>query len=372
MTTSTAGYLPSISLEGDFETMGMEHGGLLGPVISELSEVRYDLLCRIHGRGAAEEIQLVAGAMIHAIKQYTPNVYRETLATALSAGVPYWRLVVAGAFSDLSDVVAKRLGKANRNQINNECTLTILQGSYGRVIVGTWDSHASAQPSLVVCRRKPSSGPETLALTTAGWPMQQGITSAKVAFAIANLVSSTSGMGVPYIAALPAICQSGDVKQALRTLQETPHASARFYALCSPDTQYGVEVVPGVSEIVSSTIPTSHTNHFIYEDALAYEGRPYSTNNSRLRLTQAQTYIETSKACDDVITLLRSFASIEAIQTGTGDDDNTNAIFALVPQTASLYYLGYRHQNVSTGDVARVSLEDRTKGEAHADGSHSG
>jgi hypothetical protein len=196
--------------------------------------------------------------------------------------------------------------------------------------------------------------------------MQQGLTSANLAFAIANLVSSTAGPGVPYIAALPHICEAFGLHQALEKVRITPHASARFYLFCASNDQFGAEVVPDVGIFADYDYPSCHTNHFVYPDAMAYEGRTLSTANSRVRLASAHAYIDDRDVPDRPHALLRRFVSAGVTQTGAGDADSSNAVFLLEPQTGTMYYYTSDQLDSTEAFPYHISLKNLTEGETDA------
>ncbi|WP_417077600.1 C45 family autoproteolytic acyltransferase/hydolase [Micromonospora profundi] len=326
-----------ITLTGSPKEMGAQHGSLLREQIGNLAEIRCELLGRLYGLAALETAKLVAESMCSVMAKRTPEALAETTATARSAEIPFWKLLVAGAFSDISDVVSRTFRIKPNPHL--ECTLLPLRTSKGVVILGTWDSHASAVDSLILCRRQPASGPETLALSTAGWPMQQGVTSAGVGFAIANLVATTVSSGVSYIAALPHVCSGKSLAAVCKRLARVPHASARYYLICSESTQRSLEIIPGRQPGVTVDDLQCHTNHFTDAVTEQYEGRTSTIRTSRERQVLGVAFSEQSPWHASAEQRIHDFAQSAMIQRGQGDDDRTGAIFLITPASGDLHFV---------------------------------
>lgn len=347
--------VPVVDLEGNAAEMGGFHGERHAAAIQELSEVRLDLLCRRHGRGSHAVVRSVANRMSAVIRDRAPDVFAESAATAAAAGVAYWKLIVAGAFSDVDDVVSQHPRKPGVTPLN-ECTIASVRLGSGRpAIAGTWDTHASAAESLVLVRRRPTHGVATVALSTVGWPMQQGVTSNGVGFAVANLVASTVSDGLPYIAALPELVQARTARDSVRAASNLEHCSARFYAFADAAGVSSVEVVPsaGAFESESSDV---HTNHFVHSQCLHWEGRAGSVDDSirrRERLSEALADMRAEEIT--VSALVAAIRTSGVRQFGDADDDRTGAVYVIDPCEGQLHYLARALDDES--EVVTVSID---------------
>lgn len=324
-----------IELQGTPAEMGEQHGETLRDAINELAESRFILANSRLGGAASALLRDVSLGLAWQTQQSLPDVYKETAATARAAGLPYWKLVLAGAFSDVLDIASRRIGSSVKPPA--ECTIAGLKLDDGPAIVGTWDSHGSARGGLALCLRKPRRGPNTLALTTAGWPLQQGLNNGGLAAAIANAVSRDVATGIPYIALLPRIMSQSTVVGARHLISEHPHASARIYVLADLHETTAVQVVPGRAAFESSD--NVQANH-LTGDAVDFEGRPDIVKDSEARCLSFKSLIATASAVPatargwlDRVTLS------PVVQSGTNEgDDWTHVVFSLAPKKRIVYY----------------------------------
>lgn len=323
--------LREITLEGTPEEMGEQHGSRLRSEIRALAESRMDYSLNILGRGSAAILEDVCRQFERAVQRLLPEVYVETAATARAAGLAYWKLILAGALSDVLDVAARKTGASP--YVVSECSLSVMRSERGPVVAGTWDSHASAGQGLILCRRMSTTGAPTLALTTAGWPIQQGVNNLRVAVAISNMVSdAVAENGVPYIAVLPGIMRTSASTDAIYSaLTALQHASARFYATADANGGVGIEVLPGRG-LFRLSDDCTHTNHVLHPDAARFEGRPEAIAGSNRRLAELNDV--TSSNGDllhpgAILSMISTNANL--IQRGEDSDDWTHAAFALVP-----------------------------------------
>ena len=328
--------IPEVTIEGSHRQMGEAHGEQLRAAINELAEVRIEYLCSRPGV-SLDEVERTARALLDAIAIELPDVAQEATSTARAAGLAPWTLVCAGAVSDVADLLDQRGRGASRPV--SECTLTSWNGVGGPVLVGTWDTHLGAARSAVLCRRRPTDGLETLALTTPGWPMQQGVTQAGIGFAIANLVATTVADGVPYIAALPSILSRSSLTSCVDLAAAIPHASARFYLLAGAAGVRGVEVVPRRPISVDESVAQAHTNHMLSNDLRAFEGRSLIGSTTESRLSQATTWMERSSAIEPRDLLLEIGASLIVQKGSDAASDATGLAFAIDPVARSIWYL---------------------------------
>lgn len=194
---------------------------------------------------------------------------------------------------------------------------------------------------LVVIERQQKDGLNTIGLSTAGWPLQQGFNSSGVGFAIANLASTRTQPGCSYIAALPHIIGTSKAAvTASRAAEKMPLCSARYYLFVDRDGyERGVETT-GV-KAYSAVNPPAHTNHFIFSDMLKEEGRPKLRMASEARRQNAEDFcLGDATSLNDIFnTLARSFNFDEGIeQRGEHDEDRTCASFIIAPEQQRMWF----------------------------------
>jgi hypothetical protein len=338
--------------EGDFFSMGLQHGESLSHLIHDLAQERIDIICINHSEISLSLIESIGNEIVQEIKQQAPEVYEEIQGISTGSNIELWKLMVAGGYSDLQHRIFFITNVIS--PLISECTLLPVRNEKDQILLaGTWDSHATAEAALVMIERHPTIGPSTLALTTAGWPMQQGITSKKLGFAITNLIPSTSQLGISYIGALPHITSQCDIQSAVRSTVSLRLCSGRFYALCDGGGNYvGIET-DGINYWTSSILEV-HTNHYIYKEAKAVEGRiVYSQISEERRLSAARRLDQIKRVDTKSLFEIISFndgTSATISQNGINRDDRSCAGFVLDP-TNSLITVTKGPPNLSVPEI---------------------
>jgi hypothetical protein len=318
--------------------MGSQHGESLRELIRDLAYERLDIIVKANPGIRVETIQEIAEDVLTITREALPAMYVESLATARAADVHHWLLLVAGGFSDIHDLAAKAMG--NESTVS-ECTLWPAAGPSGTIrLVGTWDSHATAQQALVIVRRRLNSGLCTLALSTAGWPMQQGVTSNGLAFAIANLVASTTSSGTSYICALPEIVAAQNAADAANHAAAISLCSARYFSFADAAGEFAALESDGRKSWISNH-KTAHTNHFVFDGSSTAEGRPQIAVSSEHRRHSGTAFVD--GVVRSVDTLFEELAfndgtDFSIAQLGEGRNDRTCAAFILEPANQRLLF----------------------------------
>jgi len=223
--TSGAGDVPFLRVSGEPEDMGRLHGQHFTRKIRNLYDHRIAILLDADKALSREDVRDIALILWETVCKFDHNIATEVEATAQASGLHPWQMVVAGGYTDLLDLLSPSAGGKH-----HECT-TAIDPSEG-FLYGTWDSHPSAMDALVLLQRDPLEGPSTLALTTAGWPCQQGINSCGVGFAITNLTpKETNQSGLIYIAANAALGSTESVARISHRLEGETFCSGHSYIL---------------------------------------------------------------------------------------------------------------------------------------------
>jgi hypothetical protein len=330
--------IPVLELAGTPRQMGEKHGEFMKDQINALANERLEIiLSRVRGA----DLQLIedtARGVLQETERVAADSFAESEATARAAGLSHWKLLVAGGFSDILDVVARRM---NVKAATSECSIWQTRSSDGTPrIVGTWDSHASARRSLIIVRRRPARAVETIALSTAGWMMQQGVTSAGLAFAIANMVARTEFLGTSYICALPEIVKAANAPQAAEVARRIPLCSARYFALADAGGNFrGVETDGRDSWCTNEFL--SHTNHFILNGTASVEARTEYALASEQRRLSAQRFSKiATPSIEDLFGAIsyNDGTDRSILQSGMGREDRTCAAFVLNPLERALTF----------------------------------
>ena len=339
------------SFSGSPRAMGEQHGEELRTIIHDLAEERIDIILTTYARVTLAVLESVGMECVSEMLNQVPEVHEEVLGIADAAGIPLWKLQVAGGYSDIEHRAAVLAGVKDIER-PCECTLIPVRLNNGDVLLaGTWDSHATAVTALVIVKRHPHQGPETLALTTAGWPMQQGVNSNGVGFAIANLVPRTSCPGITYIAALPKIAAHINAERASLTTTKLRLCSGRYFALCDETGDFfGIESDGFHYLVVTELHP--HTNHYIFHKAKDWEARHELMPISEERRKSAEARVGMLEHIDatSLLTVLsyNDGTSSSIYQNGEGRDTRTGACFVIEPAQRMLHYaVGQPEEGVS-------------------------
>jgi hypothetical protein len=214
-----------LEVSGSFAEMGAAHGETCRDEIVALYEVRRDIIGSECPRLTTGRLRTVCTGLWECVAGQHNELTSEVAATATAATLDPWQMIVAGAYTDVLDVCRE---KASRGR--DECTVGV--SADRKFIAGTWDSHSSAVEALVLLTRRPDVGPATLALTTAGWPAQQGVNDAGIAFAITNLTPQTARpAGLPYIAANALLASATSVEWFVSLAEREHFCSGHSYLL---------------------------------------------------------------------------------------------------------------------------------------------
>lgn len=326
-----------VTLRGTHRDAGLAHGELLKEQIRGLADERISIVARSTG-ASISEIARVSMSILGETEKALPRIWEEAVATSFSAGIEPWQLIVAGGFSDVLDQCSREKGAPTAH---TECTLSAIRLTDQRpLLVGTWDTHASAQSSLIIVDRKIGNHPRTLALSTAGWPMQQGINEFGLAFAIANIVSNLNANGTSYICALPAVVSEASCSAASRMAEKIQLCSARYFLFVDRDgNSVGIEHDSKQCYSVDAWAP--HTNHFISKGGGPLEGRPNVVPESERRRSLMQKKI--ARPFSTIESVLQIFEpdpveDSPIVKRGTEDGDRTCATFVISPVDGVVWY----------------------------------
>lgn len=215
--------VPYLKVSGSFEEMGYVHGKYFANEIHSLFEDRINILVN-----SIKNIELaflinICELLFKDIEKYDINLFKELNSIAEGAMINPWKLIVSGGYTDCIDIISN----CSNNRFH-ECTIAINPNK--GFILGTWDSHPSAMSSLIILERNPKKEPSTLALTTAGWPCQQGLNSHGVGFAVTNLTPSyAEPSGIIYIAFLSKIAKLRSTSEVSVMFKRTKFCSGHSY-----------------------------------------------------------------------------------------------------------------------------------------------
>lgn len=255
--TSLEDSVPFLRISGEPEDMGRLHGQKFARKIRNLYDDRLTILLESNKALLREDVKDFALILWDTVCKFDHQIAVEVEATAQASNLQPWQMVVAGGYTDLLDL----LSPSNKGK-HHECTIAI-NPSAG-FLAGTWDSHPSAVDALILLQRDPIGGPSTLALTTAGWPCQQGINSFGVGFAITNLTpKKINKSGLVYIAANAALGSAKSVDEISQRLKSERYCSGHSYVLIETSGNSAIVETTGIDvDVKWINQLTTKANHY--------------------------------------------------------------------------------------------------------------
>ncbi len=320
-----------LDLKGSFSDIGHGHGEDCRNEIKYLLAERLGIMFSEAPNLSPSRLEEVCQSIWVYIAEHYKDLTEELTATAEGAQIHPWQLILAGAYTDLLDVVRER-----PIATYDECTLGV--STKPRFIAGTWDSHRSAVNGLVLLRRRPDVGPETLALTTAGWPAQQGINSEGLAFAITNLTPRTArATGLPYIAAVAALAALSTPDEFVSIAKAHQFCSGHSYVvLGSHGPAVIVETTGTVVDISTVTSFDTKANHYRKDSQIDDNAAYGNFANSCKREKELHTLLQKVTGPAEFSLALSKSSSINRV--GENEVAVTCAYFYLDPTRQELWY----------------------------------
>lgn len=323
--------IPYLKATGTPRQIGKAHGEAYSHLIQNLFNTRYDLLKK-YNKSSKNKIIPIANSLWNYICDFDKNIAIEVESTAKASNLQPWQLVVAGGFTDLMDALL-----IGEDTDYHECTVAIdpVKG----FIAGTWDSHPEAEDALILLERHPQNGPATLALTTAGWPCQQGINSNGVAFAITNLTPThATEHGLVYIAANAALGMANSTSGILDRLKEETYCSGHSYLILDKTgTAAILETTYQQSRILPVKTLTTKANHYYSDAEFIDDNSNYAyCNSSIIRENELLNNVRLLENPDDFPDCL--FKSPNVNRTGESQTVKTCAHFFISVKQKKIWY----------------------------------
>jgi isopenicillin-N N-acyltransferase-like protein len=255
-------------LEGAPYAMGVAHGRAMRDEVHALAEERLRLSladARLsRARVSREEALSLARELLPLQERWAPEVHAEFLGIADGAGIAPELLLIGNGYTDFRDVLAQ----SARSSGLEECTIFHVgpeASADGRTYIGqTWDMHSTAEPFVLCILRRPTEGPATLGVTTAGCLSLVGVNEYGIGCGNSNLVPTDARPGVIYLAMIHAALSQRSWEAACSVIRDAPRASGHNYYLAGPDGAFAdIETTGTEAETLSTKEPIYvHTNHY--------------------------------------------------------------------------------------------------------------
>ena len=263
-----------IDLEGCPHEMGYAFGQQLADEVHGLAEERYKL-CEEAAPGIPRERVLqLAKDHLEVQAAHAPCVHDEFRGIAAGARISEEELLIGNGLTDFRDVLKTTPGDAVG------CTTFLVRADAaadGCAYVGqTWDMHDTAEAFVVVLRRRPKEGPQTITLTTSGCLSLIGMNEHGLAIGNNNLVPTDARPGAIYLAMIHDFLGQATFERARSGITEAPRASGHNYYMS--DGAGGVDDIETTAERwVSIQIEGdtyAHANHYQSEQLKPLEADP--------------------------------------------------------------------------------------------------
>lgn len=261
----------TIEVSGEPRAMGRQYGEELRDLARLMVGTRLELAARAASRldparDMAWCLDLAAEAL-PPLEEYSPPVYEELQGIADGTGLTLPELVIGNGWTDFKDLIEAR-GAAHN------CTSLVVEGSLtadGHTLLAqTWDMNVTAAPYTVLVRRKPSAGPQTLSLTTAGCLSLIGLNEHGLAIGNTNLTPTDARPGVFYLALIHEALRQRTLEAAAESVTRAGRMSGHYYYLGDADERFvGIETTAATHALVHATDGRyAHTNHYVADELL--------------------------------------------------------------------------------------------------------
>jgi isopenicillin-N N-acyltransferase-like protein len=292
--------LHHLQLHGTPTAMGRQHGEALREQAQAMCYTRLALAAR-----AAEKLTPardlawcldVAAQCVQPVADYAPDVFAEWSGIAEAAGLTMPEMVIGNGWTDFADLL-HRAGGAEAHG----CTFAAFTGE--RTADGltyaaqTWDMSPSARPHLALVRRRPSAGPATLGMTTAGCLSLIAMNEAGIGIGNTNLVPTDARAGVHYLALIHQALAQTTPQAALAAIADAQRLSGHFYYLAGPGGEVlSIETTAERHECLSPVDGALvHTNHYL-APAFAGEAFPPPSASSAARQARMSALVAETTA----------------------------------------------------------------------------
>ncbi|MEM9083362.1 MAG: C45 family peptidase [Planctomycetota bacterium] len=284
--------LPIHTFSGTPKQIGHAHGEALRDDIQTFTAHRIEITAKyLSDRRFEAPEQLIiehAEQSLASLEAFDANGSTELRATAEGAGVSVPALYAAGNYSDLRDSILIASNKAPvPAEQDDGCTAFTIppsQTAEGNLLAGqTWDLHPRDMDFVVAIHRKPSDGPNTVAITTVGCPTLIGVNELGVAVGTTNIkVRSVNTSGVGYLNILhKALSEASSAPQAATIVVNAVRLAAHTY-WCS-DTATTVQLEASEDHVTRRDLadePIIQTNHCLASHHQTLEAEPPSESST--------------------------------------------------------------------------------------------
>ncbi len=305
----------TLEISGSPRAMGQAHGEACRDLVHALYNRRIANAveqARTYGGRTIDEAGLLSlsDRCVPMVQTFHPEGWDELCGIAEGAGLTPAQVWTMNALTDLRDVAAF----ADISPADGEgCSSFVVQAdrtAQGRRFCGqTWDLSTDNMPHVLMVRRTPTDGPETLCLTTTGCLSLVGMNAYGVAVGTTNIRSYDSRLGVCYLDVIHKALTASTTASAQTIISEAPRAGAHYFFVLDAS---GAAVALECTAAQHEAVPVSygayiHCNHFLAPSLLELEvkGTPMASSHHRqARLTALLESASAPITPDDLMAFL--------------------------------------------------------------------
>ena len=339
--------LQVFELAGTAYEMGVQHGEQLKEQVHGLARERYEIACQFaRDRGVEttrDECLKMAQVHLQLHQEHVPHCYEEWSGIAAGAGCPIEDVFFANALTDFQDVLWQTAG-AEIHGCTSFAVSPAGSASSTALIGQTWDMHASAEDYIRVFHRRPSGGPESLVLSTAGCLTLIGVNEAGIAVGNNNLQPTDARPGIVYLALLHEALYQTDWSRSRQSITDLYRASGHNYVMAH-ESGTCVDIETTATEHEEFTVDSPwyvHTNHYLSQRLKALENPQLDRRSTEFRLEQATGVLEATDlplSPDNLRSVLADHEGddLSICRHGEGRDARSCAFVVVDPSTRSLW-----------------------------------
>jgi len=270
-----------IEVSGTNLEMGRSFGEAFRDKIHEFYNTRMQRIKNFeekygHVKVTDKEILDAASNCLKTHENYDGDIWQEFLGISEGANLEPKKLFTMMNYTDLRDYIYSLYGVLDHNTPVEGCSAFLLPKDMSKtnsVVFGqTWDMSAEAINYIVIVKRKPKNGPETLYLTTYGCLALIGMNSEGIAVGTTNLMASDSEVGIGYLFTLSRALKHSSIKKAADEIKSSNRLSGHSFFLASKNEGIKLETTSlKYKEKILRDIPLVHTNHYQDSELQQYE-----------------------------------------------------------------------------------------------------
>lgn len=255
---------------------------------------------RSYGGRTIDEAWLLDAARrcLSRVQAYHPPGFEELEGVARGAGMSVEAVWAMNALTDLRDFAAYGPELVAPSPVDGEgCSSVVVPP--GRSATGaclaaqTWDLATDNMPFVCVVRRRPSHGPPTVALTTAGCLTLIGLNACGVGVGTTNLRTTDVQLGVGYLDVIHAATAASDLERAVGAIRRATRMGAHYFWVVDAERGWALEgSARALVEVPVAATPHVHTNHALEPAVAALEAPNTPMASSRYRQSRLQALVQ--------------------------------------------------------------------------------